>query len=232
MQKEEFESRTGWKVTPADYARIEQIYLDAGTMGKDEFCEDYAKGNGHGIMAALSGKCEDLRARIKAMKEERSEAVRTLIRAHSDTGIEMLRGQAVVLAGEGANTSSPRSKWRSPSTTGSKHGCSASWRTRDEADSPLNIFKFIKTDFDMNGTSATAPPLRRMTECQEERAARDLALYYEEYAALAADPKQSRTEIHKYLREKYGIHSTGTTYTIIKRVQERSNEEKTKGQRK
>lgn len=81
----------------------------------------------------------------------------------------------------------------------------------------------------MNGTAATAPLLKRKTECQEERAARDLALY-EEYVALAADPTQSRTEIHKYLREKYNIHSTGTTYTIIKRVQERLNQEKTQEQ--
>ena len=81
----------------------------------------------------------------------------------------------------------------------------------------------------MNGTAATAPLLKRATECQEERAARDLALY-NEYMALAADPKQPRTEIHKYLREKYGIHSTGTTYAIIKRVQDRLNEEKTQEQ--
>lgn len=67
--------------------------------------------------------------------------------------------------------------------------------------------------------------LKRATECQEERNARDLALY-KEYVTLAADPKQPRTEIHKYLREKYNLHSSGTTYAIIKRVQERLNEEK------
>ncbi|GEM_PF-3451679 len=81
----------------------------------------------------------------------------------------------------------------------------------------------------MNGTSIALPLLKRTTECQEERAARDLALY-NEYMALAADPKLPRTEIHKYLREKYGIHSTGTTYTIIKRVQARLNKEKAKEQ--
>lgn len=76
----------------------------------------------------------------------------------------------------------------------------------------------------MNGTSTT-PILKTATECQEERAARDLALY-NEYITLTADPKQPRTKVHEYLREKYGIHSTGTTYAIIKRVQERLNNEK------
>lgn len=81
----------------------------------------------------------------------------------------------------------------------------------------------------MNVTAVTALILKRTTECQEERAARDLALY-KEYMALAADPKQPRTEIHKFLREKYNLHSTGTTYAIIKRVQERLNEEKAQEQ--
>lgn len=71
----------------------------------------------------------------------------------------------------------------------------------------------------MNGTFAT-PILKTATECQEERAARDLALY-NEYITLTADPKQPKTKVHEYLREKYNLHSTGTTYAIIKRVQER-----------
>lgn len=74
----------------------------------------------------------------------------------------------------------------------------------------------------MNGI--TKPLLKRSTECQEERAARDLALY-NEYKTLAADPNQARTEIHRYLREKYRLHSSGTTYAIIKRVQQRLNKE-------
>lgn len=106
MQKQEFESKTGWKVDAEQYAQIEQIYLNAGAMDKDEFCKDYTKGNGHEIMVELSGKCEGLRAHIGkldktigAMKKERAEVVETLIAAHRDTGFETLREQAVALAG-------------------------------------------------------------------------------------------------------------------------------------
>lgn len=76
----------------------------------------------------------------------------------------------------------------------------------------------------MNGITAT-PVLKQSTELQEKRAERDLALY-NEYMTLTADPKQSRTEVHKYLRAKYNLVSTGTTYAIIKRVQERLKSEK------
>ena len=106
MEQKEFESRTGWKVTPAEYAQIEQIYLNAGAMDKDEFCKDYAKGNGHDIMVELSGKCEDLRAHIhkldktiEKMEEERFDTMAALISAHKETGFEMLRDQAIALAG-------------------------------------------------------------------------------------------------------------------------------------
>lgn len=74
----------------------------------------------------------------------------------------------------------------------------------------------------MNGTSTT-PVLK--TELQEEREARDLALY-NDFMALTADPAQSKTKVHEYLREKYKLHSNGTTYAIIKRVQERLKNEK------
>lgn len=106
MEQKEFESRTGRKVDSAEYAQIEQIYLNAGEMDKDEFCKDYAKGNGHDIMVALSGKCEDLRAHIRkldktirAMEEERFDTMATLISAHKESRLEILRDQAIALAG-------------------------------------------------------------------------------------------------------------------------------------
>ena len=70
----------------------------------------------------------------------------------------------------------------------------------------------------------TTPLLKKATELQEARAARDRAIY-DEYNALAAVPGQSKTQINKYLMEKYDLHSTGTLYTIRKRVEERIKEE-------
>lgn len=54
MTKEEFEARTDTSVTAEDYAEIEQIYLNARHMGKDEFCSNWKTKTGRrAIMAAL-----------------------------------------------------------------------------------------------------------------------------------------------------------------------------------
>ncbi len=70
--------------------------------------------------------------------------------------------------------------------------------------------------------TTTTPQLKKTTDLQDERAARDLAIY-NEYNALAAVKGQSKTQITKYLMEKYNIHSNGTIYAIRKKVEERLN---------
>lgn len=69
----------------------------------------------------------------------------------------------------------------------------------------------------------TQPKLLKKTDAQEEREARDLAVY-NEYNVLAADPQQSRTKLNQYLMEKYKFRSTGTLYVILKRVKARLEE--------
>lgn len=69
-------------------------------------------------------------------------------------------------------------------------------------------------------TTQATPRLKQLTPLQEEREARDAAIY-DEYSALASVEGQSRTELNKYLMRKYGIHSTGTIYEIIRRQEER-----------
>lgn len=83
--------------------------------------------------------------------------------------------------------------------------------------------QFFNTD-EMTQTS-TAPMLKQKTTLQEEREARDLAIY-NDYNALVADPNQSRTQAIQYLMGKYNIHSTGTVYVILKRVEERVSAER------
>lgn len=54
MTKQEFEERTGASVTAEEYAEIEQIYLNARFMGKDEFCSNWNTKTGRrAIMDAL-----------------------------------------------------------------------------------------------------------------------------------------------------------------------------------
>lgn len=64
------------------------------------------------------------------------------------------------------------------------------------------------------------PLLKKKTDFQEARDARDLAIY-NEYNALASDKEQSRTQINAYLMKKYDLHSNGTLYAIRRRVERR-----------
>lgn len=106
MNRHEFEARTGWEVSDDDYAQIEKIYLNAGEMDKDEFCRDYAKGNGHEIMSYLSQKADDQRNHIRkldkkiaGLEEERGEMIDFLIAKHTETKDESFRKYAVQLLG-------------------------------------------------------------------------------------------------------------------------------------
>ena len=65
-----------------------------------------------------------------------------------------------------------------------------------------------------------AKPKIFKTECQEEREKRDMAIY-NEYNELMAVEGQSRTRVTEYLKKKYDIHSAGTIYVILKRVEAR-----------
>lgn len=65
------------------------------------------------------------------------------------------------------------------------------------------------------------PRLRKKTALQEEREARNRAIF-KEYNNLIGIEGQSRTEINKYLMQKYNLRSPGTLYAIVKRMQNRN----------
>lgn len=62
------------------------------------------------------------------------------------------------------------------------------------------------------------------TPCQEEREARDLAIY-NEYNELMSVKGQSKTLVMEHLMKKYGVHSIGTIYVIRRRVDARLKKE-------
>ena len=51
MTQQEFEDRTGKTVTSEEYARIEAMYMAAGSMDKDQFCTEYKKHGSSAIVA-------------------------------------------------------------------------------------------------------------------------------------------------------------------------------------
>ncbi len=103
MQQQEFENLTGMTVDPIEYDRIEEIYLNAGSMDNETFCMDYAKGRGHKIMEALSSEVTDQRDNVRRLENERREKVNEmvdfLIAMHDQTKHEPLRKQAVEMVG-------------------------------------------------------------------------------------------------------------------------------------
>lgn len=103
MQQIEFENLTGMTVAPMEYDRIEEIYLNTGSMDKEAFCMDYAKGRGHKIMEALSHEVTDQRDNVRRLENERREKVNEmvdfLIAMHDQTKHEPLRKQAVEMVG-------------------------------------------------------------------------------------------------------------------------------------
>lgn len=62
------------------------------------------------------------------------------------------------------------------------------------------------------------------TPCQQEREARDMEIYTE-YKKLMGVEGQSKTSVKDYLMKKYGIHSQGTIYVILRRVEARLKQE-------
>lgn len=64
----------------------------------------------------------------------------------------------------------------------------------------------------------------KMTKCQTARMERDLAIF-NEYNKLASVSGQSKTEVNKYLMQKYNVSSEGTIYVIRKRVEKRLKKE-------
>lgn len=62
MTRKEFEDRTHRLITPEDYTLVENLYMAAGDMGKDEFCGELKK------MCAYDGANDHIELR-KCLKE-------------------------------------------------------------------------------------------------------------------------------------------------------------------
>jgi hypothetical protein len=106
MQKQEFESLAGMKVSDAEYKDIERVYMSADGMGKQEFCVAWRDGKLAYIVDELVSRVESLervrdRWRDKIDEaEEKSEAVaRVLLRKAEELGDGELKSAAIDLVG-------------------------------------------------------------------------------------------------------------------------------------
>ena len=99
MTQKEFFERTGIELTEDQYKEVETMYLEAGNMDKDEFCQDFKDHKDSKLLAVFFGQAENLKDKLDAMRDERSILVDFLLeRAQCFGDIELLN-KAIELIG-------------------------------------------------------------------------------------------------------------------------------------
>lgn len=99
MTQKEFFDRTSIELTEDQYKQVEQMYLEAGNMDKDEFCKDYKKHHESTLLATYFRQAENLKNKLDNMRDERSSLVDFLLeRAQCFGDIELLN-KAIELVG-------------------------------------------------------------------------------------------------------------------------------------
>ena len=93
MTQQEFETRTGIKVTPSEYEDIQNIYMNTN-MDKDEFCKDWKEHNSSRILIEYYNQSESLRGKLDKILYERIELVDWLILKAHDENCDALRNKA------------------------------------------------------------------------------------------------------------------------------------------
>lgn len=112
MTREEFEKRTGLKMTPAEFERMHDIYMACGDeMGKDEFCALWKSNDFRALLDKVAQewqmragaykltmkKIKEVEAEKAVRDQELAELLLGKAAAHEDSD---LRREAVKLIGE------------------------------------------------------------------------------------------------------------------------------------
>lgn len=100
MQKIEFEQRTGIELTDEQYQRVEDLYLSAGNMDKDVFCEDYKKHGESVILNTYFKQSEEQRSRLDTYREKQITMAYFLIKKSMVGGDKDMIQMAISLIGE------------------------------------------------------------------------------------------------------------------------------------
>lgn len=113
MTQQEFEERTGMRVSAEEFDRIHDMYLAAGEMDKDEFCREF-RAHGHSpLVAELFKTCQNLEEqrleqveKNKALMKQQVECAALLIHSANkhddpyvyDAAVQLLGRRRAVLA--------------------------------------------------------------------------------------------------------------------------------------
>lgn len=100
MNKQEFESRTGFVMPDDRYAEVEQMYYAAGeSIDKDTFCKDFKKHADSALLNAFYQKCHKLSVELKKQRAELKNTARMLIVEANEYNNETLRNHAIQILG-------------------------------------------------------------------------------------------------------------------------------------
>lgn len=108
MMQKEFEERTGMQVTPAEYEKIEKLYMNSGNIDKDTFCKEYKKIASSEIVKELQmslriaeNKIQQKDTQIAAYKRDLDGAAKFIMEAEEyGCKSEAARGKAIELLGQ------------------------------------------------------------------------------------------------------------------------------------
>lgn len=100
MQKIEFTQRTGIELTAEQYQRVEELYLNAVNMDKDEFCEDYKKHGKSVILNAYFDQSEKIRNELDTYREKQVQMAHFLIKKSMVGGDKDMIKMAISLIDE------------------------------------------------------------------------------------------------------------------------------------
>lgn len=99
MTQQEFTERTGLTITAQEFVKINNTYMAAGDMDKDEFCKEYLKhGNSNLVTILALMVIEKERQKIQLQKE-REQIVDFLIEQAEKWSATDLRDKAIKMIG-------------------------------------------------------------------------------------------------------------------------------------
>lgn len=99
MNKQEFEQRTGVKLSDEAFELINEMYMNAGPIDKDTFCKDYKKHADCKLMHIFHERLVALqKERNRLLNDKKSVAIQ-LIKEAAASGSRTLRERAIVMLG-------------------------------------------------------------------------------------------------------------------------------------
>lgn len=99
MTKLEFTQRTGIEPTDEEFKSINEMYLEAGDMDKDVFCQDFKEHRESKLLGVFYRQADNLKDKLDVMRDERNNLVDFLLERAQIFGDVELFHKAIQMVG-------------------------------------------------------------------------------------------------------------------------------------